>query len=45
MNAIQGYLEKLGGNFMIAAFIPFLPAWWRLARFSPLSLLSQCRLH
>lgn len=24
MNAIQGYLEKLGGNFMIAAFIPSL---------------------
>src|SRR5688500_908758 len=24
MGAIQGYLEKLGGNFMIAAFIPSL---------------------
>jgi hypothetical protein len=24
MNAVQGYLEKLGGNFMIAAFIPSL---------------------
>lgn len=24
MNAIQGYLEKLGGNFMIAAFVPSL---------------------
>ena len=24
MDAIQGYLEKLGGNFMIAAFIPSL---------------------
>lgn len=24
MNAIQGYLEKLGGNFMIAAFVPCL---------------------
>jgi Ca2+/Na+ antiporter len=24
MNAIQGYLEKLGSNFMIAAFIPSL---------------------
>ena len=24
MHAVQGYLEKLGGNFMIAAFIPSL---------------------
>src|SRR5690349_10137951 len=24
MNAIQGYLEKLGSNFMIAAFVPSL---------------------
>jgi hypothetical protein len=24
VNAIQGYLEKLGGNFMIAAFVPSL---------------------